>query len=108
MPLSYTQWIKQKPRKIQRKHEDAFKIMLIDFAKGTNRFATGVAQGSPCSPFIFALCVDNYFFKHIAKGTIKCLAYADDALFYGDIHSEKEILKDSPKQGFIINREKSG
>lgn len=81
---------------------------LIDHANATGRGSTGVAQGSPCSPFIFALCVDNYFFKHIAKGTIKCLAYADDALFFGEIESEDEILKDSPKQGFIINREKSG
>ena len=37
------------------------------------------------SPFLFALCVDDYFFKEIAREGIKCVAYADDAVFYGDI-----------------------
>jgi hypothetical protein len=81
---------------------------ILDNAFATGREATGVAQGSPCSPFLFALCVNDYFFKHISTSAIKCLAYADDALFYGDIASEKEILKDSPSQGFKMNLEKSG
>jgi hypothetical protein len=81
---------------------------LLDNATATGRRACGVAQGSPCSPFIFALCVNDYFFKQIATGEIKCVAYADDAIFYGNIPSHKNILKDNPKNGFVINREKSG
>lgn len=72
------------------------------------RKSCGVAQGSPISPFIFALCVDEFFFKKIAKKGIKCIAYADDAIFYGDISNEKDILKESPETGLEINLTKSG
>lgn len=88
--------------------QDMFKVELVEMAKATTRYAAGVAQGSPCSPFIFALCVNDYFFKHIAKGSIKCVAYADDAIYYGEIESENDILKDSKPEGFLINRSKSG
>jgi len=73
-----------------------------------DRKFAGVAQGSPVSPFIFALCVNDFFFKDIARQGIQCVAYADDAIFYGKIKSENLILKESRATGLEINREKSG
>jgi len=84
---------------------DQLKRELLEGIKTYGRGRAGVAQGSPISPFIFALCVDDFFFKR--KG-MKCVAYADDAVFYGDITSENEVLKDSPTTGLEINKEKSG
>lgn len=88
--------------------KDQLKCEILRGIREYGRSFSGVAQGSPISPFIFALCVNDFFFKDIAKGKIKCVAYADDAIFYGDISSEKEILKSSPTKGLEINLEKSG
>lgn len=88
--------------------KDQLKKELLTGLETYGRTNAGVAQGSPVSPFIFALCVNDYFFKEISSKKIKCVAYADDAIFYGDIKNEKEILKPSRWTGLEINLEKSG
>lgn len=95
-------------RKLMKTMRKPYEADLLDQCKFTRRERTGVPQGAPISPFIFALCVNDFFFKTIAKNGIECVAYADDAVFYGNIKGDEAILKTCPHSGLEIDIEKSG
>jgi len=91
-----------------REIRDHLKQVVIRAVEKYKRFRCGVAQGCPTSPFIFALCVNDMFFNN-PEG-INCVAYADDAVFYGpNLKDEKQILKRaSVHSGLEFNLDKCG
>jgi len=70
----------------------------------------GTAQGSPLSPFLAAIAL-NELEKHLPEG-VEILLYADDGLFYGpglpDWINSGDMVKFMKAFGFTIHPEKSG
>lgn len=72
---------------------------FLGFANRNAQAPGGVPQGSPLSPFLSILAIRDYLSQE------KCVNYADDQIF----HSNKLFeIKDSPMEGIIHNKEKSG
>lgn len=62
----------------------------------------GVAQGSPTSPILANLIMNEWIMKHKEED---CIAYADDSVSFSDKEINISIPEDT---GIIINEEKSG
>lgn len=72
-----------------------------------NSRIAGVAQGSPISPFVFSLCVQEVFAEVAVKTGCNWIAYADDGLFYGVKLCLIAITKSiSDTSGLMFNYEK--
>jgi len=70
----------------------------------------GTAQGSPLSPFLAAVSLDELR-RHLPEG-VEILLYADDGMFYGPgvpkFISSGEMVKFMKRYGFTVHPDKSG
>jgi len=71
----------------------------------------GTAQGSPLSPLLSAILIDEV--ERVLPAGVKILKYADDWIFYGSERLESfvekgEILESLQSLGFTLHMDKSG
>jgi len=79
---------------------------------GANQFLckTGVLQGDPCSPFLFAIALTPVIEKLASLALLKQLWYLDDGLLFGTLEeltaAVKLLEEELPLRGLCLNRAK--
>jgi hypothetical protein len=116
VPLGTTMWLQRinysepiLPKELKL-NEDMSRTnpFIIDPAKGFGpasyfgavfNYMIGLPQGAPTSPLLSILTLRRFLTQ------VPSVSYADDPIFHGNTEFE---IRDSPKDGIVLNQEKSG